>query len=207
MQSSSPQDLKEYGSSSKKICDIEPDHSYLPGNHRDSYVITTSRLDKTAVLQNGCKRHKLGYHRSSVACGPATSQQKPDLCPNIVGSQGLNQRRYIQPQDQVYQQQVPEIINTNTIPTTNPEVSATQHIQQQDTAHNVQMVSRPEPQCWEHGCNGRSFSTFSNLLRHQREKSGQATKATCPDCGTEFTRTRARNLHQYNGKCKTQPST
>lgn len=74
MQSSSPQDLKEYGSSSKKICDIEPDHSYLPGNHRDSYVITTSRLDKTAVLQNGCKRHKLGYHRSSVACGKSFCQ-------------------------------------------------------------------------------------------------------------------------------------
>lgn len=32
---------------------------------------------------------------------------------------------------------------------------------------------RPKPQCWEHGCNGRQFSTFSNLLRHQREKSGE----------------------------------
>lgn len=35
--------------------------------------------------------------------------------------------------------------------------------------------TRPKPQCWEHGCNGRQFSTFSNLLRHQREKHGQAT--------------------------------
>lgn len=63
--------------------------------------------------------------------------------------------------------------------------------------------SRPKPQCWEHGCNGRQFSTFSNLLRHQREKSGQATKASCPDCGAEFTRTTARNGHLLHQKCKT----
>lgn len=69
--------------------------------------------------------------------------------------------------------------------------------------------SRPKPQCWEHGCNGRQFSTFSNLLRHQREKSGQASKASCPDCGAEFTRTTARNGHLLHQKCKTkrQPST
>ncbi|OAA56602.1 hypothetical protein SPI_07609 [Niveomyces insectorum RCEF 264] len=61
---------------------------------------------------------------------------------------------------------------------------------------------RPKPQCWEHGCNGRQFSTFSNLLRHQREKSGQAAKAVCPNCGAEFTRTTARNGHLQHDKCK-----
>lgn len=65
--------------------------------------------------------------------------------------------------------------------------------------------SRQKPQCWDHGCNGRQFSTFSNLLRHQREKSGTATKARCPHCGTEFTRTTARNGHLYGGKCKGIP--
>ncbi|KAM7221619.1 hypothetical protein V8F06_003010 [Rhypophila decipiens] len=75
----------------------------------------------------------------------------------------------------------------------------------QDTSGQVRVVhSRPKPQCWEHGCNGRQFSTFSNLLRHQREKSGQATKATCPECGAEFTRTTARNGHLMHGKCKTK---
>ncbi|KAI0515090.1 hypothetical protein F5B22DRAFT_201446 [Xylaria bambusicola] len=62
-------------------------------------------------------------------------------------------------------------------------------------------TSRPKPQCWEHGCNGRQFSTFSNLLRHQREKSGQAVKASCPNCGAEFTRTTARNSHLLRDKC------
>ncbi|KAI1623566.1 hypothetical protein EDD37DRAFT_429221 [Exophiala viscosa] len=66
------------------------------------------------------------------------------------------------------------------------------------------MPSRPKPQCWDHGCNGRQFSTFSNLLRHQREKSGSAVKAVCPHCGTEFTRTTARNGHMSGGKCKDQ---
>ncbi|KAI9903050.1 hypothetical protein N3K66_002402 [Trichothecium roseum] len=62
--------------------------------------------------------------------------------------------------------------------------------------------SRPKPRCWDHGCNGRQFSTFSNLLRHQREKSGQATKASCPNCGAVFTRTTARNGHLLHDKCK-----
>ncbi|KIV80185.1 hypothetical protein PV11_07704 [Exophiala sideris] len=68
------------------------------------------------------------------------------------------------------------------------------------------MPSRPKPQCWDHGCNGRQFSTFSNLLRHQREKSGSAVKAICPHCGTEFTRTTARNGHMSGGKCKGRPN-
>lgn len=73
----------------------------------------------------------------------------------------------------------------------------------QDTAGQVRVVQpRPKPQCWEHGCNGRQFSTLSNLLRHQREKSGQATKATCPNCHAEFTRTTARNGHLLHDKCK-----
>lgn len=61
--------------------------------------------------------------------------------------------------------------------------------------------SRPKPQCWEHGCNGRQFSTFSNLLRHQREKSGQI-EASCPDCEAEGFPTRPRNGHMLNKKCK-----
>jgi len=69
--------------------------------------------------------------------------------------------------------------------------------------HRILPVSsRPRPQCWEHGCNGREFSTFSNLLRHQREKSGVVAKAECPICGAVFTRTTARNIHVAQGKCK-----
>ncbi|KAI1775257.1 hypothetical protein F4818DRAFT_441356 [Hypoxylon cercidicola] len=71
-----------------------------------------------------------------------------------------------------------------------------------ESGHVRVVQSRPKPQCWEHGCNGRQFSTFSNLLRHQREKSGQAAKATCPNCGAEFTRTTARNGHLLHDKCK-----
>lgn len=71
-----------------------------------------------------------------------------------------------------------------------------------DQSHVKVIQSRPKPRCWDHGCNGRQFSTFSNLLRHQREKSGQATKSTCPNCGAEFTRTTARNGHLMHDKCK-----
>ena len=78
------------------------------------------------------------------------------------------------------------------------------HAQDQSGVRVVQ--TRPKPQCWEHGCNGRQFSTFSNLLRHQREKSGQAAKVSCPNCGAEFTRTTARNGHLQHDKCKQRRS-
>jgi hypothetical protein len=68
------------------------------------------------------------------------------------------------------------------------------------------LETRAKPQCWEHGCNGRQFSTFSNLLRHQREKSGTAAKSYCPRCNAEFTRTTARNGHMQHEKCKPRSS-
>ncbi|PBP27133.1 hypothetical protein BUE80_DR001900 [Diplocarpon rosae] len=77
-----------------------------------------------------------------------------------------------------------------------------------DAGDHVRVVhSRPKPQCWEHGCNGRQFSTFSNLLRHQREKSGVSQKSSCPNCGAEFTRTTARNGHMAHDKCKSRRNT
>src|SRR6187402_981508 len=80
-----------------------------------------------------------------------------------------------------------------------PVMGASQH----DASGQLRaMPPKAKPQCWEHGCNGRQFSTFSNLLRHQREKSGQATKSSCPHCGAEFTRTTARNGHIAHDKCK-----
>ncbi|KAG8421418.1 hypothetical protein J3459_007715 [Metarhizium acridum] len=84
-----------------------------------------------------------------------------------------------------------------------PTVQPISHANYNQEGSHVRVVqSRPKPRCWEHGCNGRQFSTFSNLLRHQREKSGQAAKATCPNCGAEFTRTTARNGHLLHDKCK-----
>ena len=76
-------------------------------------------------------------------------------------------------------------------------------------SHVRVLNQKPKPQCWDHGCNGREFSTFSNLLRHQREKSGTAAKSYCPKCGAEFTRTTARNGHLAHEKCSKprRPST
>ncbi|KAB8302539.1 hypothetical protein EYC80_005928 [Monilinia laxa] len=81
-------------------------------------------------------------------------------------------------------------------------ISQPSHSPLEPRDHVRVVQSRPKPQCWDHGCNGRQFSTFSNLLRHQREKSGVASKSSCPNCGAEFTRTTARNGHMAHEKCK-----
>jgi hypothetical protein len=88
-----------------------------------------------------------------------------------------------------------------------PAVMGSGSTSSHEGGHVRVVQSRPKPRCWEHGCNGRQFSTFSNLLRHQREKSGQAAKATCPNCGAEFTRTTARNGHLLHDKCKGRRNT
>ncbi|KAJ5550191.1 hypothetical protein N7461_004889 [Penicillium sp. DV-2018c] len=88
-----------------------------------------------------------------------------------------------------------------------PPYSSPESAAATDPDHPVRVLSsRPRPQCWDHGCNGREFSTFSNLLRHQREKSGVVAKAECPVCGAVFTRTTARNIHVAQGKCKASSS-
>lgn len=82
-----------------------------------------------------------------------------------------------------------------------PALSSSSSTQNSSVMPRV-LNSRPKPQCWEHGCNGRQFSTFSNLLRHQREKSGTASKSFCPKCHAEFTRTTAMKGHMQHDKCK-----
>jgi hypothetical protein len=58
-----------------------------------------------------------------------------------------------------------------------------------------------ESRCWRHGCNGRKFSTHSNLIRHQVEKGKARPNFVCPVCGAYFSRTTARNQHMINGSC------
>lgn len=55
--------------------------------------------------------------------------------------------------------------------------------------------------CWDHGCNGRAFTTSSNLKRHQRERSSSRAYHLCPLCGAHFSRTTARNEHVQNRSC------
>lgn len=74
------------------------------------------------------------------------------------------------------------------------------------SASEQESEDRGKPRCWDHGCNGKQFSTFSNLLRHQRERAGTSAKSYCPRCGAEFTRTTARNGHVAHAKCKPRRS-
>lgn len=122
-------------------------------------------------------------------------RNEPQL-PQVAGS-SLN------PNETIYNQtRTPQLPTMPSVPSNFPPIPQPL----ESTPNELDVVgSRQKPQCWDHGCNGRQFSTFSNLLRHQREKSGHATKARCPHCGTEFTRTTARNGHMYGGKCKGMP--
>ncbi|KAF2721776.1 hypothetical protein K431DRAFT_284467 [Polychaeton citri CBS 116435] len=66
-------------------------------------------------------------------------------------------------------------------------------------------------QCWDHGCDGRTFSTLSNYRRHCREQSvSNAELVPCPTCGKRFTRATARDLHLRRQRCghfvETNPS-
>ncbi|KAH0194545.1 hypothetical protein KCV03_g254, partial [Aureobasidium melanogenum] len=58
------------------------------------------------------------------------------------------------------------------------------------------------PRCWDPCCHGRTFSNNSNLARHQREKRGGSAKLKCSMCGTEFSRSSARNAHEAEKRCR-----
>ena len=75
-----------------------------------------------------------------------------------------------------------------------------QHSSGVSSSPNINTEAK-KPQCWDHGCEGRQFSTSSNLLRHQREKSGSSTKQVCTSCGVEFTRKSALEAHSAHEKC------
>ncbi|KAL4810623.1 hypothetical protein BDV18DRAFT_155236 [Aspergillus unguis] len=66
-------------------------------------------------------------------------------------------------------------------------------------------TSTLEIRCWDHGCEGRKFSSLGNYRRHLREKNGQAKVHPCPDCGRVFTRSTARNFHRESGTCGLSP--
>ena len=55
--------------------------------------------------------------------------------------------------------------------------------------------------CWDHGCNGREFSSKSNFVRHKKEKEGEAVRLICPLCGGTFTRSSARDTHMTKQSC------
>ncbi|KAI2622535.1 hypothetical protein GGR54DRAFT_638876 [Hypoxylon sp. NC1633] len=77
-----------------------------------------------------------------------------------------------------------------------------------DFLGNPSSDDRPSPmdrsgkhRCWDHGCNGREFSSKSNFVRHVKERSGASTKGVCPLCGAIFTRNSARDTHLAKQSC------
>lgn len=55
--------------------------------------------------------------------------------------------------------------------------------------------------CFDHGCGGRSFSSRSNLRRHQRERARLTKILPCPLCGAKFYRRWSVNQHLKKGSC------
>ena len=93
-------------------------------------------------------------------------------------------------------------ISNSSLPSVNPYLQSYDYISGRLLSPDPVIIETPrKPQCFDHGCNGRTFSTFSNLLRHQREKAGSSYKSVCHRCGAEFTRKTARDGHIAHDKC------
>lgn len=67
---------------------------------------------------------------------------------------------------------------------------------QTDDLGNQIVVHKRVFQCWDHNCDGRTFSTLSNFRRHCREKTMLIEGViSCPLCGKHFSRARTRDAH------------
>jgi hypothetical protein len=78
--------------------------------------------------------------------------------------------------------------------------------EQQQQQNPLQASASAWPQdlrCFDHGCDGRRFSSIGNLVRHQKEQSRglSARRYKCPYCDQTFTRSTARNVHLSRGRC------
>ncbi|KAH7250857.1 hypothetical protein BKA59DRAFT_523576 [Fusarium tricinctum] len=83
---------------------------------------------------------------------------------------------------------------------------ADQSAKQQQRQNPPQALASAWPQdlhCFDHGCDGRRFSSIGNLVRHQKEQSRglSARRYECPYCDQTFTRSTARNVHLIRGRC------
>lgn len=68
-------------------------------------------------------------------------------------------------------------------------------------SNTPQSSQQSKLRCFDHGCNGRSFSCQANLLRHRKEQSAEAKTFHCRRCSRPFTRATARNLHEKRRTC------
>jgi hypothetical protein len=62
-------------------------------------------------------------------------------------------------------------------------------------------VQGKQRMCYDHGCNGRKFSSISNLKRHQRERAGRTPLSFCSWCGAAFYRRWTRDHHVIRMSC------
>lgn len=164
---------------------------------------TSTVLQNQSYLSSYNPALQEASHNSHMFTSSPYQQSIPPTYSMAIDYQGI----YSAPGDYSSRTSLSVTHDTATLLYSVPAVQPMTHANSSPEGSHVRVVqSRPKPRCWEHGCNGRQFSTFSNLLRHQREKSGQAAKATCPNCGAEFTRTTARNGHLLHDKCKQRRS-
>ena len=56
--------------------------------------------------------------------------------------------------------------------------------------------------CWDHGCNGRTFSTSGNLRRHLKEQRDRSKNWVCYYCGRGFSRSTACRSHIKRATCQ-----
>jgi hypothetical protein len=55
--------------------------------------------------------------------------------------------------------------------------------------------------CYQHGCEGRRFSSSENYRRHIRERN-KSDRTACPLCAAVFTRKSNKDTHLRKGRCK-----
>jgi hypothetical protein len=82
-----------------------------------------------------------------------------------------------------------------------PPESSTQHAASDGSEEQTRFI------CWDHGCQGRVFTTYSNLRRRCRKRSETPEKTTCEGCGRQFSRPAAKTRHQDRGRCKRSATT
>jgi hypothetical protein len=149
--------------------------SILPKEASSSLGETTVKSASDSVLAAMRLDDTISYHSSILHAMPSPptlnlspsspSEHQPSA--SEVSTSGsdrsgrISHRPYAPAFSPSYSRSIPEGSTDDTIP---------KSIGGGDAAIRS-LNQRLKPRCWEHGCSGRQFSTFSNLIRHQRAES------------------------------------
>ena len=145
------------------------------------------------------------YNHTKTATHDTIHTQRPSF-PVYTGGNSLQPSPFALPSsegsvaDSQLQTTLHSLIPVHAIPANTESCDISNAATQTDPWSQSVLFQDHRPRCFDHGCEGRTFSSMENFRRHIRERDHD-TRVVCDLCGVSFSRKSNRDKHVLSGKC------